>query len=51
VLENILETLEFEALRPLARRMARARLQMAQQHLPDLIVCDITMPELDGLGC
>ena len=28
----------------------RAGLQLARQHLPDLIVCDIMMPELDGYG-
>jgi len=24
--------------------------ELAQQHLPDLIICDIMMPDLDGYG-
>ena len=27
-----------------------AGVQLAQQCLPDLILCDVTMPELDGYG-
>ena len=28
----------------------RAGLEMAQQHIPSLIICDIMMPEIDGYG-
>jgi signal transduction histidine kinase len=49
VLENILETLEFEGFEVIGAPNGQAGLQLARQHVPDLIVCDITMPELDGL--
>lgn len=40
-----LECLNFEAIEA---DNGRAGIQLAKMHLPDLIVCDIMMPELDG---
>ena len=48
VRENILELLDAEGFDAIAAENGRIGLAMAQQHLPDLILCDIRMPELDG---
>ncbi len=46
--ENICELLEIEGFDVLAAENGRTGLQLAREHLPDLIICDIMMPELDG---
>lgn len=49
VLENIIEMLEFEGgFEAIGAENGLIGLQRAQEHLPDLIICDITMPEMDG---
>jgi two-component system sensor histidine kinase/response regulator len=48
ILENILETLEFGAFTALGAKNGLVGVNMARQHLPDLIVSDIMMPEMDG---
>jgi CheY-like chemotaxis protein len=50
VRENILELLDAEGFEAIAAENGRIGLNLAQQHLPDLILCDIRMPELDGYG-
>ncbi|HAA29233.1 MAG TPA: response regulator [Cyanobacteria bacterium UBA8553] len=50
VRENILELLEAEGFDAIAAENGRIGLSRATQHLPDLILCDIRMPELDGYG-
>lgn len=45
---NVLEMLELEGFEPLSADNGRAGLQLAETHQPDLIICDITMPEMDG---
>lgn len=50
VRENILELLDAEGFDAIAAENGRIGLAKAQQHLPDLILCDIRMPELDGYG-
>ncbi len=50
VRENILELLDAEGFDAIAAENGRIGLARAQQHLPDLILCDIRMPELDGYG-
>ncbi|MBF2026505.1 MAG: response regulator [Oscillatoriales cyanobacterium C42_A2020_001] len=40
--------LEFEGFRAIAAESGSTGIQLAQTHLPDLIVCDIMMPDLDG---
>jgi two-component system sensor histidine kinase/response regulator len=50
ILENILDILELEGHQVLGAHDGRAGLELARQHLPDLIVSDIMMPEMDGYG-
>lgn len=50
VRENILELLDAEGFDAIAAENGRIGLARAQQHIPDLILCDIRMPELDGYG-
>ena len=47
---NILELLEAEGFDTLGAGNGLVGIQLAREHLPDLIICDITMPELDGHG-
>ncbi|MDY7021809.1 MAG: EAL domain-containing protein [Cyanobacteriota bacterium] len=46
--ENIQDILEMEDFEILSARNGRIGLEQAQKHLPDLIVCDIMMPEMNG---
>nr|WP_228037474.1 response regulator [Nodosilinea sp. LEGE 06152] len=43
-----LKCLEFEGFRAVGASDGTAGVAMAQQHNPDLVVCDIMMPDLDG---
>lgn len=45
---NIASFLESEGFKAMTAENGRVGIQMAQEHLPDLIICDILMPELDG---
>jgi two-component system, sensor histidine kinase and response regulator len=47
---DILEMLTFEGFEVLGAENGRVGVQAAREHHPDLIVCDIMMPELDGYG-
>ena len=47
---NLVELLEAEGFDVLSAKDGRSGVQLARQHLPDLIICDIMMPELDGYG-
>ena len=46
--ETLVQMLQFEDFEVLEAADGRAGLQQAQTHLPDLIITDIMMPELDG---
>jgi two-component system, sensor histidine kinase and response regulator len=46
--EAILEMLEAENFQTVEAENGKIGLEMAQIHLPDLIICDIMMPELNG---
>lgn len=46
--ENIQEILELEGFDVLAAENGKIGVQLAQKHRPDLIICDVMMPELDG---
>jgi eukaryotic-like serine/threonine-protein kinase len=46
--QNIAQVLAYEGFNVLEAANGAIGLQMAQQHIPDLILCDIMMPEMDG---
>jgi two-component system, sensor histidine kinase and response regulator len=46
--ESLLELLAAEGFSVVGAANGQAGVQLAQQHLPDLIVCDVMMPHLDG---
>jgi signal transduction histidine kinase len=46
--ELIGETLKIHGYEVLVAEDGLAGVQLAQQHLPDLILCDVNMPQLDG---
>lgn len=47
---NIVEILEFEGFVIIEANNGFLGIKLAQEHLPDLILCDIMMPEVDGYG-
>jgi DNA-binding response OmpR family regulator len=48
VRSNILKILEFEKFKAIGAENGEVGVALAKEHLPDLIICDIMMPELDG---
>ena len=48
LLEEIVDILTFEGYDVVAASDGREGVQMAVQHLPDLVICDIMMPKMDG---
>ncbi|HBL14593.1 MAG TPA: hybrid sensor histidine kinase/response regulator [Cyanobacteria bacterium UBA11162] len=50
VRENLMDLLNAEDFEVLGAGDGCTGLNLAQQHLPDLIVCDVMMPKLDGFG-
>lgn len=48
--ENIVEILESNDFEVLSAPDGRLGVELALQHLPDLILCDVMMPDLDGHG-
>jgi DNA-binding NarL/FixJ family response regulator len=49
-LQNLVLMLEMEGFQPLSAPHGRAGLEIARRELPDVILCDVSMPELDGYG-
>ena len=49
-LENLVLMLEMEGFKPLSAANGRAGLALARRELPDVILCDVSMPEMDGYG-
>lgn len=47
---NIATLLRYHDYKPLAAENGRQGIEMARQENPDLILCDVMMPELDGYG-
>jgi diguanylate cyclase len=47
---NILKILNFKGFETIGAEDGEAGIQQAKRHLPDLIICDIMMPLLDGYG-
>ncbi len=48
--ETLIEILSFEDFETFDAEDGLTGLQLAQQYLPDLILCDVAMPGLDGFG-
>lgn len=48
--ENLLEILEIEGFQAIGAENGAVGVQQAQNFQPDLILCDVMMPELDGYG-
>lgn len=48
--ENTAEILELSGYEVLTAENGKEGVNKAQQHHPDLIICDVMMPELDGFG-
>jgi DNA-binding NarL/FixJ family response regulator len=47
---NLATILRLEKYHPVTAENGREGLEMARQETPDLILCDVMMPELDGYG-
>ena len=47
---NLTTVLRLEQFRPLPAENGRIGIELAKQEKPDLILCDVMMPELDGYG-
>lgn len=50
VRENLLELLDAEDFEAIGAGNGKVGVELAHIHLPDLIICDVMMPELDGFG-
>ena len=50
ILENTLEILEYEGFEVIGAGDGREGLAQVQRNSPDMIICDILMPKLDGYG-
>jgi two-component system, sensor histidine kinase and response regulator len=48
--ERIIELLGYEDFEVVGAPNGRVGVQLAREKLPDLIICDVMMPELDGYG-
>lgn len=47
---NIAKLLKLEGYRVIEAANGRVGVDMARQHTPDIILCDITMPDMDGFS-
>ncbi len=48
--ENLIELLEIEGFEAIGAENGTSGLHLAKEHQPNLILCDVMMPELDGFG-
>jgi CheY-like chemotaxis protein len=48
ILENLTEYLELEGYKVLAAKNGTRGVELARKFVPDLIICDVLMPEMDG---
>src|SRR5262245_58162050 len=49
-LDNLVLMLEMEGFKPFSASNGRLGVTVAKRELPDVILCDVSMPELDGYG-
>jgi len=49
ILENLTEYLEMEGYKILFANSGRKGVELAKEFQPDLIICDVIMPEMNGL--
>jgi DNA-binding NarL/FixJ family response regulator len=49
-LDNLVLMLEMEGFKPLSASNGRMGVAVAKRELPDVILCDVSMPEMDGYG-
>src|SRR5215467_11434467 len=49
-LENLVLMLEMEGFKALGAPNGRLGVAVAKKELPEVILCDVSMPELDGYG-
>lgn len=49
-LKNLVLMLEMEGFKPLSAANGRLGVSIAKREVPDVILCDVSMPELDGYG-
>ncbi|MGQ4646553.1 response regulator [Lyngbya aestuarii] len=48
--DNLIELLEIEGFDAFGAENGQFGVNLAQEHRPDLILCDVMMPDLDGFG-
>lgn len=48
ICESICDVLELEGYQTLAAANGKIGVELARKHLPDLILCDVSMPEMNG---
>jgi CRP/FNR family transcriptional regulator, cyclic AMP receptor protein len=48
ILDNFAEYLEMEGYKVLGSNNRKKGIELAIEHLPDIIICDMLMPEMDG---
>jgi CheY-like chemotaxis protein len=48
--ENLIELLEIEGYEAIGAENGAVGVKLAKEYQPDLILCDVMMPELDGSG-
>jgi CheY-like chemotaxis protein len=48
--ENLIELLEIEGYEAMGAENGAVGVESAKEYQPDLILCDVMMPELDGYG-